>query len=106
MGDLSNYDVYKIEGLSNIEGYMFSIQEDADDEPTYHYYMVTIDSNKKASIHKLNNTIEIISEMKLNFIPIDMNNPDLLKFIQLIESTIPTKPISQEIKLTKKTIKE
>ena len=62
MGDLSNYDIYQIDGLA-IEGYIFSIQEDADEEPTFHYYMITIEPNKKPSITKLNNTIEIITEI-------------------------------------------
>ena len=102
MGDLSNYDVYKIEGISNITGYMFSIQEDTDEEPTYHYYMVTVDSNKKTTIHKLNNTIELISEMNINLIPVDMDSPELQNFIQLVESTIHMSPTNQAIKLTKK----
>ena len=52
MGDLTNYDIYKIDGLA-IEGYIFSVQEDTDEEPTFHYYMITIAPNKKPSITKL-----------------------------------------------------
>ena len=80
MGDLTNYDIYKIDGLA-IEGYIFSIQEDTDEEPTFHYYMITIEPNKKPSITKLNNTIEIISRNNLQLIPIDTESPEVQRFI-------------------------
>jgi hypothetical protein len=106
MGDLTNYDIYKIDGLA-IEGYIFSIQEDTDEEPTFHYYMITIEPNKKPSITKLNNTIEIISRNNLQLIPIDTESPEVQRFISLIQSTI-TKPNTipqilqpQSLKLTK-----
>ena len=101
MGDLTKYDIYKINGLS-IEGYIFSIQEDTEEEPTYNYYMITLGSNNKPLIHRLNNTIEILSDTNINLIPVDMDSPELQKFIKLIDSTIPMNPTKQTLQLTKK----
>jgi hypothetical protein len=101
MGDLTKYDIYKINGLS-IEGYIFSIQEDTEEEPTYNYYMITLGSNNKPLIHRLNNTIEILSDTNINLIPVDMDSPELQKFIKLVDSTIPMNPTKQTLQLTKK----
>ena len=101
MGDLTKYDIYKINGLS-IEGYIFSIQEDTEEEPTYNYYMITLDSNNKPSIHRLNNTIEILSDTNINLIPVDTDSPELQKFIKLVDSTIPMNPKKQTLQFTKK----
>ena len=106
MGDLSNYDVYKIGGLP-IDGYMFSVQEENEEEPTYKYYIVTLDQNKKAIITRLNNTIELINTTNLQLIPIDIESPEIQNFISLVQASLKSTAIvpqainAQTLKLTK-----
>ena len=106
MGDLSNYEIYKIAGLA-VEGYVFSIQEETNEEPTFDYYMVTIGPNRQPVINKLNNTIEILSTNNLELIPVNMDSPEIQEFINLIQSTMKKTPIvplninNQGLKLSK-----
>lgn len=100
MGELTNFEVYKIAGLS-IEGYVFSIQEDNEEEPTYHYYMITISPNKQPVISKLNNTIEILSTNDIELVPVEPESKELARFISLVQSTmaaVPSLPGNQYLK--------
>ena len=87
MGDLSNYEIYKITNIAT-EGYIFSVAEETDEEPTYHYYMITFEPNKQPVINKLNNTIAVLSSMDLEFVPVDNPSPEIMTFVRLVTSTI------------------
>lgn len=89
MGDLTKFDVYKIID-TNIHGYIFSILDESEGEPTYHYYIITLDSLKRPTINKLNNTIEILNTAKIKLAPVPHENPEILNFINLIKTTILT----------------
>ena len=100
MGDLSNFEIYKLLGLAT-DGYIFSVTEETEEEPVFHYFMITFDLNKQPVIHRVNNTIEMLSTMNLEFIPIDNPSPEILNFIRLVTSTItnPNKNNSSNIYL-------
>ena len=87
MGDLSNFEIYKITNIAT-EGYIFSVAEETDEEPTYHYYMITFEANKRPVINKLNNTIAVLSSMDLEFVPVDNPSPEIMNFVRLVTSTI------------------
>ena len=87
MGDLSNFEIYKLLGLAS-EGYIFSVTEETEDEPIFHYFMIRFGPNKEPVIHKVNNTIEMLSTMNLEFIPVDDPSPEILNFVRLVTSTI------------------
>ena len=87
IGDLSNFEIYKLLGLAT-DGYIFSVTEETEEEPIFHYFMITFDLNKQPVIHRVNNTIEMLSTMNLEFIPIDNPSPEILNFIRLVTSTI------------------
>ena len=100
MGDLSNFEIYKLLGL-NTEGYIFSVTEETEEEPIFHYFMITFDTNRHPVIHRVNNTIEMLSTMNLEFIPIDNPSPEIMNFVRLVTSTItnPNKNNSNNIYL-------
>ena len=87
MGDLSNFEIYKITNIAT-EGYIFSVAEETDEEPTYHYYMITFEPNKQPVINKLNNTIAVLSSMDLEFVPVENPSPEIMTFVRLVTSTI------------------
>jgi hypothetical protein len=63
--------------------------------------MITFDPNKQPVIHRVNNTIEMLSTMNLEFIPIDNPSHEILNFVRLVTSTItnPNKNDSSNIYL-------
>ena len=85
MGDLSNFEIYKLLGL-NTEGYIFSVTEETEEEPIFHYFMITFDTNRHPVIHRVNNTIEMLSTMNLEFIPIDNPSHEILNFVNVLKS--------------------
>ncbi len=99
MGDLSKYDIYKIEGIPN-DGYIFSIVENEDsEEKTYRYYMVIMGKNNVPMIKRLTNTIEILSSNQYALTKVETESEEILRFIRLLsKSQLPRQSQLNKIK--------
>lgn len=93
MSDLSKFDVYKIIDNS-INGYIFSVIEGEEtEEPSFRYYIITVDNQSLPIIKRLNNTIEILNSDQFTLKKIEPESEEILKFASLlIESQLPRQP--------------
>ena len=90
MPNFSNFDVYKVTSPS-INGYLFSVTENTEEEATYHYYLITKENNTM-TIKKPNNIIDILHTADLTMLDINDSEEEYKVFSQTIE-TILSHPI-------------
>jgi hypothetical protein len=85
-----------------MKGYIFSVQEQTEEEPIYHYYFIQLEQNKQPTIKKPNNIIDIIHSENLEMIDINEEPDELQTFTTIIESILrkPISPIEKNIFFT------
>ena len=86
MPNFSNFDVYKVTSPT-INGYLFSVTENTEEEPTYHYYLITKENNIM-TIKKPNNIIDILHTTALIMIDINDSEEEYKLFSQTIETLL------------------
>ena len=101
MNKFDNFDVYKMSS-PKIKGYIFSVQEQTDEEPIYHYYFIQIEQGKQPSIRKPNNIIDILHSDNLEMIDINEQPDEYAIFTTTMESILkrPLVPIEKSIFFT------
>lgn len=87
MNPFDNFDVYKMSS-PKIKGYIFSVQEQTDEEPIYHYYFIQIEQGKEPSIRKPNNIIDILHSDNLEMIDINEQPDEYSVFASIMESIL------------------
>lgn len=86
MPNYSNFDVYKITS-NDLNGYLFSVTDNSNDEPSYHYYLIS-QENETITIKKPNNIMDILHTDKLNMIDINDSEEEYKLFTDTIESLL------------------
>ncbi len=82
---LTNIIVYKIEGSTNLNGYIFSIHSLNDETgDCFGYYIVGRTQKGEPYINKLNNTINLLKSGQLRISKIQKDTPAIQDFLDLI----------------------
>ena len=95
MNKFENFDVYKLSS-PKFKGYIFSIQEQTDEEPIYHYYFINIEQGKQPSIRKPNNIIDLLHIDDLVMTDINEQPDEFQTFATTMEEILKRPLISLE----------
>lgn len=83
MPNYSNFDVYKVTSPI-LNGYLFSVTDNSNDEPLYHYYLIS-QENETLTIKKPTNIMDILNTKDINMIDINDSEEEYNLFTKTIE---------------------
>lgn len=96
MTNYSNFDVYKVT-CPKVNGYVFAVQEETEEEPIYHYYLIALQSKEYPPISKPTDIMSILQAEDGDLIEVNGNDEEFTQFIRTMESIL-LKPLMPFIK--------
>ena len=96
MTNYSNFDVYKVK-CPKVNGYVFAVQEETEEEPIYHYYLIALESKEYPPISKPTDIMSILQAEDGELIEVNGNDAEFTQFIKTMESIL-LKPLMPFIK--------
>ena len=87
MKNYSNFDVYKVR-CSKVKGYVFAVQEETEEEPIYHYYLISQESKQYPPLSKPTDIMSILQAEDGELIEINSDDEEFAVFLTIMESLL------------------